>query len=112
MLALLFLIGKMVAGKDPLLVSLKTKIMLQFKKMSKKPLDILYAILWIGIFGTLAVYIYSGKVFEPYNGKIHIVAILIGWIAQYIGLFLTALLFFAIGVYKAVMILFSNKYDE
>lgn len=85
---------------------------MQFNKMSKKPLDILYAILWIGIFGALAVYIYSGKVFEPYNGKIHIVAILIAWIVQYIGLFFTALLFFAIGVYKAVMILFSNKYEE
>jgi hypothetical protein len=95
-----------------LLASLKTKIMLQFNKMSKKPLDILYAILWIGIFGAVAVYVYSGKVFEPYNGKIHIVAILIGWVAQYIGLFLTALLCFAIGVYKAVMILFSNKYKE
>ena len=85
---------------------------MQFNKMSKKPLDILYAVLWIGIFGALAVYVYSGKVFEPDNGKIHIVAILIGWVAQYIGLFLTALLFFAIGVYKAVMILFSNKYEE
>lgn len=95
-----------------LLASLKTKIMLKFNKMSKKPLDILYAILWIGIFGAFAVYVYSGKVFEPYNGKIHIVAILIGWVAQYIGLFLTALLLFAIGVYKAFMILFSNKYEE
>lgn len=51
---------------------------------SKNPLHYLYGLIWLSLFVVLALYIFSGKLFMPdSNGNIHIVAILIGWIAEY-----------------------------
>ncbi len=78
-------------------------------ELSKKPLDFVYAVLWLAIFTAFAVYILSGKMFEPQNGRINVVAILIGWIVEYIGLIGTALLFFAFGLYKALKVVLVKK---
>ncbi|KFC24348.1 hypothetical protein [Chryseobacterium sp. FH1] len=78
-------------------------------ELSKNPMDWVYAILWLVIFGAFAIYIISGRMFEPENGKIHIVAILIGWIAEYIGIIGTGLLFFVIGLYKSFRVAFVKK---
>lgn len=80
--------------------------------LSKKPLDFVYAVVWLAIFTAFAVYIMSGAMFQPENGKIHIVAILIGWIAEYIGLVGTAVLVFIIGAYIALRIILVKKQSE
>lgn len=78
-------------------------------ELSKNPMDFVYAVLWIVIFTAFAYYIVSGNMFQPKNGKIHIIAILIGWIVEYIGLIGTGLLFFLIGVSIAFKIAFVKK---
>lgn len=67
--------------------------------MEKKTLNIIYGIIWVALFGALAFYIYSGKLFEPdANGKLNIVAIGIAWIVEYVGQTGTAILTLAIGL--------------
>jgi hypothetical protein len=76
--------------------------MFKNKKLSKNPLHYVYAILWIMLFGSIAYYIYSGAAFKPENGKIHLVAILIAWVVEYLGLTITSLLFLLYGIYRAM----------
>lgn len=81
-------------------------------ELSKNPLDFVYAAIWLIAFGAFAIYIASGDMFKVQpNGKIHIVAILIGWIVQYIGLIGTAAIFFLAGVYKAFTVAFDKKVE-
>ena len=60
--------------------------MFKNKKLSKNPLHYVYAMIWLVLFGSIAYYVYSGAAFKPENGKIHLVAILIAWVVEYLGL--------------------------
>ncbi|NLR82300.1 hypothetical protein [Chitinophaga eiseniae] len=67
---------------------------------SQKPLDYVYALVWFGLFIAFAYYIFSGKMFQPdANGKIHIVAILVAWVAEYLTQIGTSILVLLIGLY-------------
>lgn len=69
-------------------------------ELSKNPLHYVYALVWLSLFVVLAIYIFSGKMFLPdANGKISIVAILIGWVAQYLTQVGTGILVILIGLY-------------
>lgn len=71
-------------------------------RYSKNPLHYVYALIWLGIFVVFAVYIFSGKMFMPdANGKISIVAILIGWVAEYLTQIGTGILVVLIGLFVA-----------
>lgn len=83
--------------------------MLKNYSFSKKILDYVYAVIWFVIFTAFAVYIFSGEMFEPKNGKIHLVAILIAWIVEYIGLIVTGSLFLIFGIYKALKTVLVKK---
>ena len=78
-------------------------------EFSKKPLDYVYGVIWFMVFTAFAVYIFSGEMFEPKNGKIHLVAILIAWIVEYIGLIATGFLFLLFGIYKALKTVLVKK---
>lgn len=79
-------------------------------ELSKNPLDFVYAAIWLIAFTGFAIYIASGEMFKVQpNGKIHIVAILIGWIVEYIGLIGTAAIFFLAGLYKTFTVAFDKK---
>lgn len=78
-------------------------------EFSKKILDYVYAVIWFMVFTAFAVYIFSGEMFEPVNGKIHLVAILVAWIVEYIGLIATGSLFFIFGIYKALKTVLVKK---
>ncbi|WP_324757903.1 hypothetical protein [Sphingobacterium thalpophilum] len=54
----------------------------------------------------------SSKMFQPENGKIHIVAILIGWVVEYLGLVLTGILIVLIGVYVSLRTMLVKKEAE
>ena len=77
-------------------------------RLSKNPLHYAYAVLWIVLFGSIAYYIYSGAAFKPDNGKIHLVAILIAWMVEYLGLKMTSLLFLIYGIYRAMTTVFDK----
>jgi len=47
--------------------------------------------------------------FRPENGKIHIVAILIGWAVQYIGLTLTRLIILFLGIFRPLRTILDKK---
>lgn len=84
--------------------------MIMNRALSKKPLDFLYAIIWFGIFAFFAFYIFSGKMFMPdANNKISIVAILVGWIAEYLTQIGTGILVLLIGAYVAFMVATEKK---
>jgi hypothetical protein len=78
-------------------------------EFSKKPLDYVYAAVWLIGFAVFAVWTLTGNIFEPSNGKIHIVAILIGWIAEFISLWGAAVLIFLIGLFIALKIILKKK---
>lgn len=77
--------------------------MFKNRKLSKNPLHYVYAIIWILLFGSIAYYVYSGAAFKPENGKIHLVAIVIAWVVEYLGLTITSLLFLLYGIYRAII---------
>ncbi|WP_367210025.1 hypothetical protein [Sphingobacterium sp. R2] len=83
--------------------------MFKNRRLSKNPLHYIYAVLWIVLFGSIAYYIYSGAAFKPDNGKIHLVAILIAWLVEYLGLTLTSLLFLIYGIYRAMITVFDKE---
>ena len=69
-------------------------------RYSKNPLHYVYALIWLGVFIIFALYIFSGKMFLPdANGKISIVAILIGWVAEYLTQIGTGILVILIGLF-------------
>jgi hypothetical protein len=71
-------------------------------KLSTNPLHYVYAVVWFGIFAYFAFYIFSGKIFQPDdNGKIHIVAIMVAWIVQYLTQIGTGILVLLIGLFVA-----------
>lgn len=76
--------------------------MFKNKKLSKNPLHYVYAVIWLVLFGSIAYYVYSGAAFKPENGKIHLLAILIAWVVEYLGLTITSLLFLLYGIYRAM----------
>lgn len=51
----------------------------------------------------------SGKMFQPENGKIHIVAVLIAWVVEYLGLTLTSIIVVLCGVYAALRTMLEKK---
>ncbi len=81
-------------------------------KFSKNPLHYIYALIWLGLFVYFAIYMLSGKMFQPENGKIHIVAILIGWVVEYLGLVVTGILIVLIGVYVSLRTMLVKKEAE
>jgi len=85
--------------------------MFKNKKLSKNPLHYIYAIIWIVLFGSIAYYIYSGAAFKPENGKIHLVAILIAWVVEYLGLTITSLLFLLYGIYRGMTTVLEDEKD-
>lgn len=71
-------------------------------ELSKNPLHYVYAVIWLGIFAIFAFYIFSGKIFQPdANGKIHLVAILVGWVAEYLTKAGAGILVLLIGLFIA-----------
>lgn len=82
--------------------------MFKNRRLSKNPIHYVYAVLWIVLFGSIAYYIYSGAAFKPDNGKIHLVAILIAWVVEYLGLTMTSLLFLIYGIYRAMTTVFDK----
>jgi hypothetical protein len=78
-------------------------------QFSKNPLHYVYALIWLSVFITFAFYLFTGAMFRPENGKIHIVAILIGWVVQYLGLTLTCLIILLLGIYKALRTVLDKK---
>lgn len=81
-------------------------------RFSNKPLDYVYAIIWVVVFIIFAGYIYSGEMFAPRNGRIHIIAILIAWIAEYLTLVGTAILFVVIGALIGLGIIYKKDSDD
>ncbi len=86
--------------------------MLSKYQFSKNPLHYIYALIWLAVFATFAFYLFTGEMFRPENGKIHIVTILIAWVAQYLGLTLTCLIILFLGVYKALRTVLDKKEIE
>lgn len=76
---------------------------------SKNPLHYLYAAIWLAVFVYFAIYLFSGKMFQPENGKIHLVAVLMGWIVEYLGLTFTGILVILIGMYVALRTMLEKK---
>lgn len=68
---------------------------------SKNPLHYLYAVIWFSLFIYFAIYLFSGEMFQPQNGKIHLVAILVGWVVEYLGLVLTGIIIILAGMLVA-----------
>ena len=83
--------------------------MFKNKKLSKNPLHYVYAVIWLVLFGSIAYYVYSGAAFKPENGKIHLVAILIAWVVEYLGLTITSLLFLLYGIYRAMITVLDDE---
>ncbi|RXK85989.1 hypothetical protein [Filimonas effusa] len=76
--------------------------MMKKRQFSKNPLHYVYALIWLSLFVAFAVYIFSGKMFLPdENGKISLVAILVGWVAEYLTQVGTGILVVLIGLYVA-----------
>ncbi|GAA0886152.1 hypothetical protein D3C81_1045320 [compost metagenome] len=86
--------------------------MFKNKKLSKNPLHYVYAVIWLVLFGSIAYYVYSGAAFKPENGKIHLVAILIAWVVEYLGLTITSLLFLLYGIYRAMTTVLADVKDN
>ncbi|WP_336835574.1 MULTISPECIES: hypothetical protein [Sphingobacterium] len=86
--------------------------MFKNKKLSKNPLHYVYAMIWLVLFGSIAYYVYSGAAFKPENGKIHLVAILIAWVVEYLGLTITSLLFLLYGIYRAMTTVLADVKDN
>ncbi|WP_448138993.1 hypothetical protein [Sphingobacterium siyangense] len=86
--------------------------MFKNKKLSKNPLHYVYAVIWLVLFGSIAYYVYSGAAFKPENGKIHLVAILIEWVVEYLGLTITSLLFLLYGIYRAMTTVLADVKDN
>ncbi|WON92349.1 hypothetical protein ACLCDV_19920 [Sphingobacterium sp. Lzh-3] len=86
--------------------------MFKNKKLSKNPLHYVYAMIWLVLFGSIAYYVYSGAAFKPENGKIHLVAILIAWVVEYLGLTITSLLFLLYGIYRAMITVLADVKDN
>lgn len=79
-------------------------------QFSKNPLHYVYALVWFSVFVVFAVYIFSGKMFMPdANGKINLVAILVGWVAQYLTQIGTGILVILIGAYVAFRVATEKK---
>ncbi|RKE57248.1 hypothetical protein DFQ12_2130 [Sphingobacterium detergens] len=96
--------------QDANLCTFKFKMtMLRNYQFSKNPLHYVYALIWLGVFITFAFYLFTGNMFRPENGKIHILAILIGWVVQYLGLTLTCLIILLLGIYKALRTVLDKK---
>ncbi|MGB3107537.1 hypothetical protein D3C87_139510 [compost metagenome] len=86
--------------------------MFKNKKLSNNPLHYVYAMIWLVLFGSIAYYVYSGAAFKPENGKIHLVAILIAWVVEYLGLTITSLLFLLYGIYRAMTTVLEDVKDS
>ncbi len=86
--------------------------MFKNKKLSKNPLHYVYAMIWLVLFGSIAYYVYSGAAFKPENGKIHLVAILIAWVVEYLGLTITSLLILLYGIYRAMTTVLADVKDN
>ncbi|APU98719.1 MULTISPECIES: hypothetical protein [Sphingobacterium] len=86
--------------------------MFKNKKLSKNPLHYVYAVIWLVLFGSIAYYVYSGAAFKPENGKIHLLAILIAWVVEYLGLTITSLLFLLYGIYRAMTTVLADVKDN
>lgn len=86
--------------------------MLSNYQFSKNPLHYIYALIWLGVFATFAFYLFTGAMFKPENGKIHIVAILIAWVVEYLGLTVTCLIILLLGIYKALRTVMDKKEIE
>lgn len=86
--------------------------MFKNKKLSKNPLHYVYAMIWLVLFGSIAYYVYSGAAFKPENGKIHLVAIPIAWVVEYLGLTITSLLFLLYGIYRAMTTVLADVMDN
>lgn len=79
-------------------------------KLSKNPLHYVYALVWFGVFGYFAFYIFSGQIFQPDdNGKIHIVAIMVAWVAQFLTQVGTGILVLLIGLFVACKTVLKSK---
>ena len=79
-------------------------------KLSTNPLHYVYALVWFGVFAYFAFYIFSGQIFQPDDhGKIHIVAIMIAWVVQYLTQVGTGILVLLIGLFVAYKTVLKSK---
>ncbi|WP_293309094.1 hypothetical protein [Pedobacter sp. UBA5917] len=79
-------------------------------QLSKNPLHYVYALVWFSVFVAFAIYIFTGKMFMPdANGKINLVAILVGWVAEYLTQIGTGILVILIGAYVAFRVATEKK---
>lgn len=79
-------------------------------KLSSNPLHYVYAVIWLAVFAYFAYYIFSGKIFQPDdNGKIHIVAIMIAWVAEYLTQVGAGILILLIGLLVAYKTVLKNR---
>ena len=82
-------------------------------KLSRNPLHYVYALVWLGIFAYFAFYIFSGQIFRSdANGKIHIVAIMVAWVAQFLTQVGTGILVLLIGSFVAYKTVLKSKDKE
>lgn len=76
---------------------------------SKNPLHYVYAAVWLALFIFFAAYLFSGEMFQPQNGKIHLVAILIGWVVEFLGLVFTGIIIIVAGLLVACRTILEKK---
>jgi hypothetical protein len=76
-----------------------------------KPLNALYAVVWFAVFAYAAWLVYSGALFEGDPKHLHIVAIGVAWVVEYLGKLLTALIILLAGLGIAARVLFSKTSD-
>ena len=79
--------------------------------MAIKPLNALYAVVWFAAFTYFAWLVYSGELFRPDGNRIHIVAVMVAWVVEYLGVLFTSLLIFVAGLGVSALVLFSKSSD-
>lgn len=79
--------------------------------MQARLLNVLYAVVWFAGFTYFAWLVYSGELFRPEGIRIHVVALMVAWVVEYLGVFLTSLLIFLSGLGVAALVVFSKSGD-
>jgi hypothetical protein len=74
-------------------------------------LHALFAAVWFTAFAYAAWLVYSGRLFEGDPRHLHIVAIGVAWVVEYLGKLATALIILLTGLGIAVRVLFSKSGD-
>lgn len=80
--------------------------------MKIKPLNALYAIVWFGVFTYFAWSLYSGEIFQAdVNNRTRAGFAIVESIVGYLGVFMSSLIIFLVGVGISALVLFSKDSD-